>query len=70
MIHSPLGRSDHNCMLVLSCVRSTPCVGTKQFFRRELTPSAIDNIARELLKFDWRNFYLCTDIQSQANIFL
>ena len=69
MILPPLGRSDHNCMLVLPCVRYSPCVGTKQFFRRELSPNAIDNIAKELVKADLRKFYLCTDIQSQANIF-
>ena len=56
----PLGRSDHNCMLIVPSMRCIRNVGDTILYKRELSSRALDDIAKELVDFNWSSFYLET----------
>jgi hypothetical protein len=69
LIFPPLGRSDHNCVYVASIAKSCLNVGKRSFYKRSLTPSAIDAIANDLVSFNWSKLYTLASVQSQADMF-
>ena len=50
----------------MRCIRN---VGATILYKRALSSRALDDIAKELVDFNWSSFYLETNIQLQANIF-
>ena len=65
----PLGRSDHNCFLVLPNCGSQPQIGHRFYYKRIISSSAHEAIACSLLNFNWSQLYQEPLVQDQANIF-
>ena len=66
-ILAPLGRSDHNCVLLKSSVDDREPVGYQSVKRRTFSKLAYDNIARELNSVNWSEMYKINDCQEQVN---
>ena len=64
----PLGKSDHNCVVLQPTNTANEPVGDRTVCHRIFSKGAYDNIARELLAFNWSTMYLINDCQEQANI--
>ena len=69
VILPPIGRSDHNCVLVIPSMHKSTNVGAKTCYKRDLSPSVCEAISKELINFNWTSFYLETDVQIQADMF-
>ena len=67
-ILAPLGKSDHNCVLLRPNDSQPTPVGRRVVDHRAFTPAAYDNIAREIIAFNWSKMYMLDDSQEQANI--
>ena len=62
VISAPLGRSDHNCVILRPVDRTHVAVGKKNVERRVFSKAAYDDIARDLLSFNWSKMYLVEDV--------
>ena len=68
-ILAPIGKSDHNCVVLRPKIESKPTpVGRRVVDHRAFTAAAYDNIARELIAFNWSKMYVLDDSQEQGNI--
>ena len=66
-ISAPIGRSDHNCVVIRSSGDVRQPVGYKSVVRRSFSNSAYDNIAKGLLSVNWSHMYSMNNCQEQAN---
>jgi hypothetical protein len=68
-IIAPLGKSDHCCVLLKPSCRQTVPVGRKNFRRRCLNSSILDQIGYALVCINWNDMYRLDDVQSQTDFF-
>jgi len=66
---APVGKSDHNCILIRPNFSPQQPVTTKTVFQRRLNLQARDNIAKDLSNTIWQDMYCLEDCQLQANFF-
>ena len=64
----PLGKSDHNCVLIKPIPTPRNAVGKKMVNRRVFSDLVYDEIARDLINVNWSVMYKLDDCQEQANI--
>lgn len=69
IIMPPIGKSDHNCVLLKPIVVLNIPVGFRTVTSRRLDFTTINNIACELINFRWQDLYYLTDCQMQADLF-
>ena len=60
-ILAPLGKSDHNCVLLRPNDSQPMPVGRRVVDHRAFTAAAYDNIAREIIAFNWSKMYRLDD---------
>jgi len=65
----PVGKSDHNVILVRPNYVKTERVTKKSVFNRHITSEALADIANELSRVKWHNMYHIDDCCLQADFF-
>ena len=68
-ICAPLGRSDHNSVMIRSTSEKREPVGSKIVIKRNFSNAAYEYIERDLCVTNWSTMYRMPDCQSQANFF-
>ena len=66
---APIGKSDHNCILLTSQGVTRPASGYRTVVRRRIDECALQFIGSDILKVNWYPFYNIEDCQTQANCF-
>ena len=65
----PLGRSDHNCVVLRASVLPRLPVGYTDVRRRVFSGRVYDSIGRELVNVNWAEIYKIDNVQDQADVF-
>ena len=65
----PIGRSDHNCVLLSSTGVVKPAATYRTVTRRRLDHTTMNNIGRDLLLVRWTDMYKIDNCQQQADYF-
>jgi hypothetical protein len=65
----PLGKSDHNTVLLTGKTDLKTQAGYHTSMRRQLNFDTLNRIACDLLNFSWQQLYLLNDSQKQADLF-
>jgi hypothetical protein len=64
---APLGRSDHNCVLIRSAVSMHHPIGYKNTVSRHLTNTVVERIVSDLYAVNWQYMYRLESCQLQAD---
>ena len=66
----PLGKSDHNCVLLKPVSRERlPAAGWKVVRKRSINDYTINRLGSKLATVDWRPLFFSNDVQFQCNYF-